>query len=78
MTNHPEICFECGQGHYVEVIEDYRRALPDGETMIVPNLLILRCEACGEDAIPPESSRRIETAIVARDLIITRVRDQGA
>ena len=63
MSNHLEICFECGEGHYVEVIEDYRRALPDDETFIVPNLLILRCDKCGEDTIPPESSRRIEKAV---------------
>jgi len=63
MSNHPETCFECGEGRYMEVIEDYRRALPDGESIIVPKLLILRCDKCGEDAIPPESSRRIETAV---------------
>ncbi|MFT4586589.1 MAG: putative zinc finger/helix-turn-helix YgiT family protein [Candidatus Binatia bacterium] len=63
MSNHPETCFECGEGHYIEVVEDYRRALPDGETLTVPKLLILRCDKCGEDTIPPESSRRIETAV---------------
>ena len=63
MSNHPETCFECGEGHYQEVIEDYRRALPEGEILIVPKLLILRCDKCGEETIPPESSRRIETAV---------------
>jgi putative zinc finger/helix-turn-helix YgiT family protein len=63
MSSHTETCFECGEGHYQEVIEDYRRALPEGEILIVPKLLILRCDKCGEDTIPPESSRRIETAV---------------
>ncbi len=63
MSKHPEICFECGEGHYVEVVEDYRRALPEDETLTVPELLILRCSKCGEESIPPESSRRIEAAV---------------
>ena len=63
MSNHPENCFACGEGHYQEVIEDYRLDLSDGETLTVPKLLILCCNKCGEDTIPPESSRRIETAV---------------
>jgi len=63
MNNHPETCFACGEGHYQEVIEDFRLDLPEGETLTVPKLLILRCDKCGEDTIPPESSRRIETAV---------------
>ena len=63
MSNHPVTCFECGEGHYIEVVEDYRRALPEGETLTVPKLLILRCNKCGEETIPPESSRRIEAAV---------------
>ncbi len=63
MSNHPEICFACGEGHYQEAIEDYRLDLLDGETLTVPKLLILRCDKCGEDTIPPDSSRRIETAV---------------
>ena len=54
MTNHPETCFACGEGHYTEVIEDYRLDLPDGDTLTVPKLHILRCDKCGEDTIPPE------------------------
>jgi YgiT-type zinc finger domain-containing protein len=63
MSNHPETCFACDEGHYQEVIEDYRLDLPDGETLTVPRLLILRCDKCGEDTVPPDSSRRIETAL---------------
>lgn len=63
MNIHPETCFACGEGHYQEVIEDYRLDLPEGETLTVPKLLVLRCNKCGEDTIPPESSRRIETAV---------------
>lgn len=63
MSNHPETCFACGEGHYQEVVEDYRLDLPEGETLTVPKLLILRCNKCGEETIPPESSRRIETAV---------------
>lgn len=63
MSNHTETCFACGEGHYQEGIEDYRLALPEGETLTVPKLVILRCNKCGEETIPPESSRRIETAV---------------
>lgn len=63
MSNHPETCFACGEGQYQEAIEDYCLDLPDGETLTVPKLLIFRCANCGEDTIPPESSRRIETAV---------------
>lgn len=63
MSNHSETCFACGDGHYQEVIEDYRLDLPEGETLTVPKLLILRCDKCGEETVPPESSRRIETAV---------------
>jgi DNA-binding transcriptional regulator YiaG len=63
MSNHPNTCFDCGEGRYAEVVVDYRRLLPEGETLIVPKLLILRCDKCGEETIPPESSRRIETAV---------------
>jgi putative zinc finger/helix-turn-helix YgiT family protein len=63
MSNHPETCFACGEGQYQEVIEDYRLSLPEGETLVVRELLILNCDKCGEETIPPESSRRIEAAI---------------
>jgi putative zinc finger/helix-turn-helix YgiT family protein len=63
MSNHPETCFACGEGNYQEVVEDYRLDLPEGETLTVPKLLFLRCNKCGEETIPPESSRRIEMAV---------------
>jgi putative zinc finger/helix-turn-helix YgiT family protein len=63
MNNHPEICFACGEGHYQKVFEDYRLDLPEGETLTVPKLLLLRCDKCGEETIPPESARRIEAAV---------------
>lgn len=66
---HPEICFECGKGHYQEVLEDCRAMLPSGETLEVPNLLILRCDECGEEVIPPESSRRVDKIRRAKGLI---------
>ena len=63
MSQHPENCFDCDKGHYQSVIEDYRLDLPEGDTLTVPNLLVLRCDHCGEESIPPESSRRIEAAV---------------
>lgn len=56
----PENCFECGGGHYVEVVEDYHATLPNGEELVVPHLPIFRCDKCGKDIIPPQSSRIIE------------------
>lgn len=66
MSNHPDNCFVCCEGLYRHVIEDYQLDLPEGETLTVPKLLILRCDSCGEETIPPESSRRIESAIDQR------------
>ena len=63
MSHHPKICFACGEGSYREVLVDYVLELPDGDTLTVPQLLILRCDKCGEDTIPPDSSRQIETAV---------------
>ena len=63
MTKNHEICFACGEGEYREVQEDYAVELPGGEVLTVPKLTILRCEKCGEETVPPESSRRIEAAV---------------
>jgi putative zinc finger/helix-turn-helix YgiT family protein len=63
MSNHPKICFACGKGSYQEVLVDYLLDLPDGDTLTVPKLLVLRCDKCGEQTIPPDSSRQIETAV---------------
>lgn len=58
----PKLCFSCGVGHYHEITEDYRIDLPGGDMLIVPQVLVLRCDKCGDDSIPPDSSRRIEWA----------------
>jgi putative zinc finger/helix-turn-helix YgiT family protein len=63
MSNHPKTCFACGEGPYREVVGDYLLDLPDGDTLTIQKLLILRCDKCGEETIPPDSSRRIETAV---------------
>ncbi len=58
--NTPDTCFECSKGRYVEIIENCRLPLPNGESVIVPELLILRCDKCGAECFPPASSRKID------------------
>lgn len=58
-------CFECAEfseviGNYVEIIDDYLAKMPDGEILVVPNVVTLVCDKCDSVCIPPESSWKIE------------------
>lgn len=55
----PKHCFVCGTGIYVEVVQDYLTVSGRGP-IVVPSVLILRCDKCGEECLPPESSDKID------------------
>lgn len=63
MKRTSDICFACGQGHYHEVMDAYRVTLPEGDSVLVPHVMLLRCQNCGDEIIPPDSSRQIEAAV---------------
>lgn len=62
MENRPEFCFECGKGHYIDVFEDYK-CYPPNESLVIPNVLFLKCDKCGEECLPPKSQKQIDLAI---------------
>jgi len=67
MSNHPEICFDCNEGHYDEVKIDYPVQSPSmDEPVVLKNLVILRCNKCGEELMPREASKRIDEIIMKR------------
>jgi len=51
------MCPECDRGVCYEVNEPYDVLLPDGDRFMIPSLTVLRCNACGEIAIPAASAR---------------------
>lgn len=55
----PYPCDECGRGSVETVTEDYSVHTPDGNTIIVPQVEMHRCNQCGETSIPAASSRYI-------------------
>lgn len=56
------MCFNCSQGEYQSKIEDYSSILPNGQNLVVKDIQILHCPQCGDECIPPESSRAIDRA----------------
>ena len=66
MSAHPMKCYACETGKYAETLVDFPIDLPEGDKLILPKLSILRCEACGDEIVPPDSSKRISSAIDER------------
>ena len=55
----PYPCDECEGGSVETVKEDYVDLTPDGNTIVVPDVEMHRCGACGVLLIPATSSRYI-------------------
>jgi YgiT-type zinc finger domain-containing protein len=58
-----EICFDCEKGHYEIATINFLANLPNGESLTVPKVQILRCPECGDEVIPYESNQYIESFI---------------
>jgi len=56
-------CFACGEAEYNEVIGPYDVTLPNGKNLTIAGIKLLRCPKCHQEAVSPESSKKIEAAI---------------
>lgn len=68
----PQNCFDCEKGHLFEIIQDYVDSGPDGASVVVPNVKMLRCTDCGEELIPAESSRYISSYVAEKNEQLTK------
>jgi putative zinc finger/helix-turn-helix YgiT family protein len=68
----PENCFECEKGRLVEIVQDYTDVGPDGASVVVPGVKMLRCTDCGEELIPAESSRYISRYVAEANEQLTK------
>ena len=65
-------CFECDQGHYEEITRDYTDVGPDGASVVVPGVKLLRCTHCGDEIIPAESDRYISRFVAETNEQLTK------
>ena len=56
-------CGACESGHYEEVIKRYETKAAGDVEIVLPKVKILRCPACGDELIPPETQEQIDRAI---------------
>ncbi len=63
MKDPVETCFACGEVSNEPVTENYRLELPNDKYVVVSDLRFLRCQNCGEETIPADAGRRIDSAI---------------
>lgn len=56
----PDKCFCCDNGDYKEHAENMEFEKPDGNKIVVEDVLVLRCDICGDELFPPESSRKVD------------------
>ena len=68
----PEHCFECEKGRLVEVVQNYTDVGPDGASVVVPGVKMLRCTECGEELIPAESNRYISRYVAEANEQLTK------
>lgn len=61
----PSRCFDCADGKYESVTTNYEAETQDGNKVMVPNVVILRCDSCGAELLPPASLRRINAEVAA-------------
>lgn len=63
-------CFECNEGVYVPIIENFETPIGDRRSgkvfgrIFVPNIEILTCNKCGDRCIDSENSRMIDEAVL--------------
>jgi len=61
-------CFECNEGEYVPIIEDYCAVISTGRSgkviseIIVPGIAVLTCDHCGDQCLDNENSKKIDDA----------------
>lgn len=55
----PYPCPECEGGTVHAIVEDYKLITSDGNTVVVPNVDLARCDGCGLTLVSAKSSRYI-------------------
>ncbi|MFA7257462.1 MAG: type II toxin-antitoxin system MqsA family antitoxin [Kiritimatiellales bacterium] len=65
-------CFECDAGNYQIASVDYPVELSGGESFTVPKVKILRCDSCGDEVVPAESSAQIEAYVHDKTEVLTK------
>lgn len=63
----PDKCFCCDNGYYKEHIENVEFEKQNEKTFVVEDVPVLRCDICGDEIFPPESSRKIESNIYSKE-----------
>ena len=56
-------CCSCEQGHYEEVFDRYEATAADDVKVVIPHARLLRCPACGDELLPPETQKQIDAAV---------------
>jgi putative zinc finger/helix-turn-helix YgiT family protein len=56
-------CSACENGHYEEVLVPYRTMTADEVQVLIPQVKVLRCSACADELLPPETQKQIDEAI---------------
>ena len=56
-------CCSCEHGHYTEVYDRYETVAADDVKIAIPRVKLLRCSNCGDELLPPETQKQIDTAI---------------
>ena len=65
MKHYPTHCVDCDNGIYEPVVIDFTDTDHNGVQIVVPNVEILRCSACGAELIPAAASRQISEDVAA-------------
>jgi hypothetical protein len=61
-------CFECNEGEYVPIVDDYHAVIGTGRNgevvseITIPNIAILTCDHCGDQCLDSENSKKIDDA----------------
>lgn len=62
----PSFCFSCEHGLYKEVVGPFKAPMKGYGDVVVPDVLSLRCESCGDEVLTPESSAKVDLFMETR------------
>jgi len=71
MNEFPNNCPDCANGVCREIVEDYAITTPEGESLVVPNIPVWRCDKCSAQWLSPEAADTIDKfmAVAAEQLV---------
>ena len=59
----PDSCPVCENRAVNEEFDDFRVGMPDGTTLVVPDILVWRCDRCGARWLGPVSSDAVDAYV---------------